>query len=193
MLRLPLCEDVTMLDPRSLVAGRTERGAAAVEFALVLPMLLTLLLGTTTAGLAYSRSNATTNAVREGARFGATTDASAAAAAAWADATIARVQETLFDGTGGAATVCVQLWKVGTGELANTGKCSSTSGGPVLARPTTATAAPAVPSNAAGTCVVRVLAARPFSIDTGFFRWDNTMVLGSVARYERKDKVPSCL
>jgi hypothetical protein len=53
--------------------------------------------------------------VREGARFGATTDASTTVAGAWADATIARVQDSLFDGTGGAATVCVQLWKVGTG------------------------------------------------------------------------------
>ena len=170
-----------------------ERGAAAVEFALVVPVLLMLLFGTITGGLAFSRSNATTNAVREGSRFGATTDASPTMATAWANATILRVQDTLFDGTGDASTVCVQLWKVGTGPVANTGKCTTTAGGPALTLPTTETQEPAVPSNANGTCVVRVLAARPFTINIVLARWDEVMVLSSTARYERKDKVPTCL
>ncbi len=50
-----------------------ERGAVAVEFALVLPVLVMLLLGITTAGLSYSHAIGLTNAVREGSRFGATT------------------------------------------------------------------------------------------------------------------------
>lgn len=172
---------------------RTDRGAAAVEFALVVPVLLMLLIGTITAGVAYSGANAATNAVREGSRFGATTDASSAFALAWADATIARVQDTLFDGTGVPSTVCVQLWQVGTGPVAGTAKCTSTSGGPALTNPTSATASPAVPAGATGTCVVRVIAARPYTIDAFVARWDKTLVLGSTARYERKDKVPACL
>ncbi len=179
--------------PASPERARGERGASAVEFAMVLPLLLMLMLGIMTAGLAYSRSNATTNAVREGSRFGATADASSAVAATWATATITRVQDTLFDGTGGPSTVCVQLWKVGTGEVANTGKCTSTTGGPALTRPTTAAEDPAVPANTAGTCVVRVLAARPFTIDVGVARWEETMVMSSVAHYERKDKLATCL
>jgi hypothetical protein len=78
-------------------------------------------------------------------------------------------------------------------EIANTGKCTSTSGGPALTRPMTAAARPAVPSNATGTCIVRTIAARPFTINLGVARWDQTMVLSSVAHYERKDKIPTCL
>ncbi len=50
-----------MLKRLSVVTGRhaacrpQQRGAVAVEFALVLPILVMLLLGTVTAGVAYSR------------------------------------------------------------------------------------------------------------------------------------------
>ena len=53
-------------------SGRDERGAALVEFALVLPVFLMLLLGMMTGGLAYSRKLSVAQAAREGARFGAT-------------------------------------------------------------------------------------------------------------------------
>jgi hypothetical protein len=49
-----------------------ERGAALVEFAFVLPLLLMLLLGTVTGGLTYSRRLSIENAAREAARYGAT-------------------------------------------------------------------------------------------------------------------------
>src|SRR5688500_9489815 len=55
-----------------LRASRTESGAALVEFALVLPVFLMLLLGMMTGGLAYSRKLSVAQAAREGARFGAT-------------------------------------------------------------------------------------------------------------------------
>ena len=55
-----------------LRACRTESGAALVEFALVLPVFLMLLLGMMTGGLAYSRKLSVAQAAREGARFGAT-------------------------------------------------------------------------------------------------------------------------
>ncbi|MFP5377848.1 MAG: TadE/TadG family type IV pilus assembly protein [Acidimicrobiia bacterium] len=51
---------------------RGERGAALVEFALILPLFLTLVLGMFSGGLAYSRKITLTNAAREGARYGAT-------------------------------------------------------------------------------------------------------------------------
>ena len=50
----------------------TESGAALVEFALVLPVFLMLLLGMMTGGLAYSRKLSVAQAAREGARYGAT-------------------------------------------------------------------------------------------------------------------------
>ena len=43
-----------------------------MEFALVVPVLAALLLGTVTAGLAYNRNNSLNNASREAARYGAT-------------------------------------------------------------------------------------------------------------------------
>ena len=55
-----------------LRASRGESGAALVEFALVLPVFLMLLLGMMTGGLAYSRKLSVAQAAREGARFGAT-------------------------------------------------------------------------------------------------------------------------
>ena len=55
-----------------LRASRGESGAALVEFALVLPVFLMLLLGMMTGGLAYSRKLSVAQAAREGARYGAT-------------------------------------------------------------------------------------------------------------------------
>lgn len=46
-------------------------GVAMVEFALVLPFIMVLLLGMFTGGLAYSRQNSLQNAARETARYGA--------------------------------------------------------------------------------------------------------------------------
>ncbi len=47
-----------------------EEGAAAVEFALVLPILVVLLLGMMEFGLVFYRQQVITNASREGARAG---------------------------------------------------------------------------------------------------------------------------
>lgn len=52
------------------VAEPGERGATAVEFALVSPLLLTLLFGVFEFGRAYAAQTAVTTASREAARFG---------------------------------------------------------------------------------------------------------------------------
>lgn len=49
-----------------------ERGEVMVEFALLLPVLIMMLLGTITVGLSYNRSNSLNNGARESARYGAT-------------------------------------------------------------------------------------------------------------------------
>jgi Flp pilus assembly protein TadG len=66
-----------------------ESGASAVEFALVLPLLLILVFGTITGGMLYNEQLTLTQAAREGARFGATfpTDA------AWEGAVVARIEQ----------------------------------------------------------------------------------------------------
>ncbi len=53
-----------------LTRHRRERGAAAVEFALVLPLLLALVLGTIDWGYYFFVEQVVVNAAREGARVG---------------------------------------------------------------------------------------------------------------------------
>ncbi len=53
-------------------SSQARRGNAAVEFALVLPLLLTLLLGMIDYGYVYFTQLTLTNAAREGARVGVT-------------------------------------------------------------------------------------------------------------------------
>jgi Flp pilus assembly protein TadG len=50
---------------------RDQRGAIAVEFALIVPILLLLVLGIVEFGFGYHAWDATQNAAREGARLGA--------------------------------------------------------------------------------------------------------------------------
>ncbi|WP_251046553.1 TadE/TadG family type IV pilus assembly protein [Arthrobacter sp. ISL-85] len=50
------------------VKGESERGAAAVEFAILLPLLLMLVLGVIEFGRAYNTQLTLTNAARDGVR-----------------------------------------------------------------------------------------------------------------------------
>jgi Flp pilus assembly protein TadG len=61
---------------------RSDRGAAAVEFALVLPVLLVLVLGIVEFGRIYNVQISVTNAAREGARVMAIENKPAVARAA---------------------------------------------------------------------------------------------------------------
>jgi hypothetical protein len=56
---------------RSFRRARDQRGAIAVEFALIVPLLLMLVLGIIEFGFGYHAWDATQNAAREGARLGA--------------------------------------------------------------------------------------------------------------------------
>ncbi|MEO5313330.1 pilus assembly protein [Pseudarthrobacter sp. CC12] len=60
----------------------SERGAAAVEFAILLPLLLTLVLGTIEFGRVYNAQLTLTNAAREGVRVMAINNNPTAAATA---------------------------------------------------------------------------------------------------------------
>jgi Flp pilus assembly protein TadG len=59
-----------------------ERGAAMVEFALVLPILAMFVLGIFTGGVAYNNKQQITSAARDGARYGATLAADQCASSA---------------------------------------------------------------------------------------------------------------
>lgn len=143
------------------VASRSQAGAAAVEFALVLPILIMLMFGLVTAGLAYSDHLAITNAVREAARLGAAIDYDPASPSTWANSVQERVQQVYFNAGSTVATsqICVRL--VG-------------SGGAQIAAPTTQGSScgtePSPPSNmTTGSCVVKVWVRKPAKISLVVF------------------------
>jgi Flp pilus assembly protein TadG len=139
----------------------TERGAVAVEFAIVLPLLVMLLLGVTTTGLTYSDHLAISNAAREGSRFGAAVAFVQATPSTWANSVQTRVQQAYYNSGSSLAgsQVCVEL-------VDNSGT--------VLAVPTTQGTScgtgPASPTGmTSGTCVVKVWIQKPGSINLGVF------------------------
>jgi Flp pilus assembly protein TadG len=87
-----------------------ERGAALVEFALVFPLVVMLIVGMATAGQAYNQKLQVTHAVREGARFAATVSPTQAFTNGdtWAN----NVRDLVVERSAGAlssAQVCVAL------------------------------------------------------------------------------------
>ena len=155
-------------------AARNERGAAALEFALVVPFLLMLLLGTVTSALVYSNHLSATNAVREAARYGASSDATVGAT--WATSVQTRVQQVYF-GVNGApptdAQICVDLVSAAGAVLASDGgtNCGSQ---------------PSLPSGmATGSCAVRVWMSHPERIQLAVTDLNLTIEADSVAYYGR--------
>jgi Flp pilus assembly protein TadG len=154
---------------------RSEAGASAVEFALVVPLLVMLLLGITTSGMGISHALGTTDAVREGARFGATTLTTPLPAgyASWS----AAVQDKTVGLSAGSLTnvnqVCVKLQK-GTSTVLQQSTCAF------------GTSEPANPTSITSTdCVVKVWARIPVTVNIGVASWDIYVIRSSVARYER--------
>lgn len=144
-----------------------DNGAAAVEFALVVPLLVALLLGITTAGVAYSRSVSLTDAVRAGARFGST----ALNSGSWASAVQNYTVSASADGLS-ADQVCVQLVS-GTGAVLQSA-CGLTA------------QAPANPVGIdSSDCLVKVWAERPVQFNALFINDEVTLHASSVVRYER--------
>jgi TadE-like protein len=155
----------------------------AVEFALVLPLLLVLLFGVTTAGLAYSDHLSATNAVREAARYGAAADISSGS---WASSVRDRLKQVYFNEAAEAPTndqICVRL-------VTSDGVTTSTHTELIGANCGTA---PGLPTGmAAGSCAVLVWMERPEKIrllvapDLDF-----TIGAESVAYYGREVQ-PTC-
>lgn len=91
-----------------------ERGAALVEFAVILPLLLMLVFGMLMGGLVMNRRMEVTQASREGARYGATvsfdqcTPTTACNGRTWAQQ-VQSVAVSRSDGAVTASDVCVAL------------------------------------------------------------------------------------
>jgi Flp pilus assembly pilin Flp len=94
---------------------RTEDGAAAVEFALVVPFLAMMILGLVTTAFTYSDHLSITNAVREGARYGASSVYSQTSPVItptqWQSSVQQRVHDVYFNAGSeiSPSDVCVQL------------------------------------------------------------------------------------
>lgn len=162
-----------------VVRRRGERGASAVEFALVMPLLLMIVFGMITTGLTFSDHLSATNAAREGARYGAAADASSAS---WATSVRDRAKQTYFNAseTVTDAEICVQLVQ-STGTVAKQwagGSCGT---------------APATPSSmTAGSCVVKVWMTRPQRIQLLVFPDLNFNVKAESVAYYSRDAAPTC-
>lgn len=144
-----------------------------LEFALLVPVVLCLILGVVGGALAYSDNDAAMNAVREAARYGAAADVSSSS---WATSVRTRLEQTYFD-AGRTATddqICVAL---------------ENSSGTVLqsAYGANCGSAPALPAGmAAGSCAVLVWLQKPESISLGVFPGLTTHIHpSSVAYYGR--------
>jgi Flp pilus assembly pilin Flp len=163
------------------IRRRDDRGASAVEFALVLPFLVLLLFGMITTGLAYSDHLSVTNAVREGARYGAAVDYSPNPSD-WADSVRQRVEQVYFNAGDSIDDnqICVKLVKQGVSGAAlvtgtdhgNQSECGS---------------APSAPDDmATDSCAVMVWVSKPQKIQL-IVAPDLTFNIGakSVAYYGR--------
>ena len=172
-----------------------ERGAVALEFALVLPVLVMLLLGVTTMGLTYSHHLALTNAVREGARIGAALPYDPASPGTWATSVQTRVIETYFDAGGvDPSQVCVQLTDAGGTAISGAQTASVTSGscGTAPSTPTALPSATPSPGPATSNCAVKVWARQPQTVILGVLpNLPITIGASSVALYGRT--VGSCV
>ena len=136
-------------------AQRSESGASAVEFALLVPLVVMLLFGSVSAALTYSDHVSVTNATREAARYGAAADA--AVPGTWATSVQTRVQQVYFNAAGTAPTdnqVCVKLVQAdGTVVASDSGTACGTE--------------PSLPTMSSGSCAVLVWMTKPGLIRLG--------------------------
>jgi hypothetical protein len=153
-----------------------ERGSGLVEFALVLPVLSSLLLGSVTGGAAYHSKITMTSAVREGSRFGATLNQAPGFGSTVRDRVVSLSTGELNNGG-----VCVQLVRTGSPDTVlrsyypDGSSCPASFGSPP----------PTPPDMTAGYCVVKIWAHRTAKLQAMFFTNDLDLTAKSVAAYER--------
>ncbi len=151
---------------------RDERGAALVEFALLLPLIMAILLGTVTGGFTYFQKISLVDATREGARYGASLryDDASGGLTTWKTNVRERVVQ-LSGGQLGAADVCVELvTPTGTNVECGVGDPPGSASDPTVLAPAR---------------LVKVSATKVGKIETIFFTYTPTLSAKVAARYER--------
>jgi len=159
---------------------REESGAALVEFALLLPVFMALILGMFSGGVAYNQKLDLTHATREGARYGAAVSKDTAFASGTWESNVKSlvVDRASGDLSGSGVTTCVALVTKSPAEVvANptgvSGNYYSTTGSPCFTDTT---------SDVGMRVQVRVT--RPSKIEALFFSWGITLNAKAVSRYE---------
>jgi Flp pilus assembly protein TadG len=162
----------------------TERGAALVEFALILPIVVSLLLGFVTGGLAYNKKIAITDAVRGAARYGSTRSDSTTFAANVRDRLV-----QLSAGELSGSDVCVELIRGGTPNVVVRSWYASAAN---ASCPSTFGTAPTTPTVSEGYCVVKVWGMKEAKLQAVLYNSDLRLKAGSVAAYERGTPAGTC-
>ena len=165
--------------------AQDESGAGLIEFAIILPVLVMLLLGIITGGNAYQEKLSLTNGAREGARYGATLPVdNFTSINLWLDDLSVVAAGAVDDGLGSGVdgrVVCVayvypngsatndrttRRRVTGTGTAAYSNSTCFTDGRPVAERR------------------IQVMLARSSEIDAALFTVPLTLTGKSVARFE---------
>ena len=156
---------------------RDQSGAALVEFALLLPVFMALVLGMFSGGIAYNQKLDVTHATREGARYGATVAVSQSfSSGTWATNVRDLIVDRASGDLSGAGTnVCVALVSgPGSAPVAVDANHTTNSGG-----------GPCYTDGSADTGRrVQVSASRPSKVEALFFSWGITLNAKAVSRYE---------
>jgi Flp pilus assembly protein TadG len=155
-----------------------------VEFALILPIVASLLMGLLTGGLAYNKKIAVTDAVRGAARYGATLGDSLTFAANVRDRLVQLSAGELSD-----SDVCVELIRAGSTNAVTRSWYASTANSSCPAQFGTA---PPTPTVNTGSCVVKVWAMKTAKLQAVLVNSDLKLKAGSVAGFERGIPAGSC-
>lgn len=165
-------------------ARKAEDGAVAVEFALILPLMVSLLLGIVWFGFAFADHIAVSNAVREGARYGA----AATANSSWASSVQNRVTDTYANTEGesgfGSSHICARLVTSASGNPDVTGVSGITN--------TACGTQPSVPTLTSGSCAVVVWAQKTRTVPLGVFPDLTFQVTGRSVQYYGRTVSGSC-
>ena len=155
-----------------------------VEFALILPIVVSLLMGMVTAGLAYNKKIALTDAVRGAARYGATLSDSSTFAASVRDRLVQLSAGELTSGD-----VCVELVRAGSPNTVTRSWYASASNSSC---PTQFGTGPTTPAVTTGNCVVKVWAMKTAKLQAVLVNSDLELKAGSVSGFERGIPAGSC-
>jgi Flp pilus assembly protein TadG len=161
--------------------GGGERGAALVEFALILPVFMMLVLGMFSGGLAYNHQSSLANAAREAARYGVTvaeaqcTPTSNCSGRTWAQLVQAVAVERA-NGDLTAAGVCVALVSGPGNAPVATDSAHTTQGG---------TSACYVDNSTDTGKRVQVTTSRPDTLEALVFTKHLTLHAEATAKYEQ--------